>query len=76
VNRCVNLTKRIKTPDGLRFCPVAHSANGRVKESKPTIWNRGRERHPEGSYSIEWYEDGKRLRRSVGKLQGRMSACR
>jgi integrase/recombinase XerD len=66
VNRSVNLTKRIKTPDGLRFCPVAHSANGRVKADHVEIAGR-EERHPEGSYYIEWYEDGKRLRRSVGK---------
>jgi len=31
VNRSINLTKRIKTPNGLRFCTVARSANGRVK---------------------------------------------
>jgi integrase/recombinase XerD len=66
VNRSVNLTKRIKTPDGLRFCPVVHSANGRVKADHVEIAGR-EERHPEGSYYIEWYEDGKRLRRSVGK---------
>lgn len=66
MNRSVNLTKRIKTPDGLRFCPVAHSANGRVKADHVEIAGR-EERHPEGSYYIEWYEDGKRLRRSVGK---------
>lgn len=66
MNRSVNLTKRIKTPDGLRFCPVVHSANGRVKADHVEIAGR-EERHPEGSYYIEWYEDGKRLRRSVGK---------
>ncbi len=27
----VNLTKRVQAADGLRYCPVAESANGRVK---------------------------------------------
>jgi hypothetical protein len=31
MNRQVNLTKRIRTSNGLRFCPVVISANGRVK---------------------------------------------
>jgi hypothetical protein len=30
-NREVNLTKPVKTSDGLRFCPVAFSENGQVK---------------------------------------------
>jgi len=30
-NREVNLTKRINTPSGLRYCRVVLSANGRVK---------------------------------------------
>jgi len=35
----VNLTKRVQTSKGLRYCPVALSPNGRVKPdcaSKPT----------------------------------------
>jgi len=66
VNRSVNLTKRIKTPDGLRFCTIARSANGRVKANVVLI-DGHEEQHPEGSYYIEWYEGSKRLRRSVGK---------
>jgi integrase len=66
VNRSVNLTKRVKTANGLRFCPVVHSANGRVKADCVEIAGR-EERHTEGSYYIEWYEDGKRQRRSVGR---------
>jgi hypothetical protein len=27
----VNITKRIDTPDGRRFCPVILSPNGRIK---------------------------------------------
>lgn len=66
MNRSVNLTKRIKTPNGLRFCTVARSANGRIKANFVSIDGR-EEQHPEGSYYIEWYDGSKRLRRSVGK---------
>jgi integrase len=66
VNRSVNLTKRIKSPDGLRFCPVARSVNGRIKANLVLIDGQ-EEQHPEGSYYIEWYDGSKRLRRSVGK---------
>ena len=66
MNRSVNLTKRITTPDGLRFCPVVRSANGRIKANAVLV-EQSEERHPEGSYYIEWYDGGKRLRRSVGK---------
>jgi hypothetical protein len=31
MNREVNLTKRVQTPDGWRYCTVVLSANGRVK---------------------------------------------
>jgi integrase/recombinase XerD len=66
MNRSVNLTKRITTPDGLRFCPVVRSANGRIKANAVLV-EEHEEQHPEGSYYIEWYDGGKRLRRSVGK---------
>jgi integrase/recombinase XerD len=65
-NREVNLTKRIKTAEGSRFCPVVLSANGRVKPD--TVMVHGREeRHPEGAYYIEWYEGARRRRLSVGR---------
>jgi integrase/recombinase XerD len=66
MNRHVNLTKRIRTPQGLRYCPVVMAANGRLKPDYVTVGER-QERHPEGNYYLEWYEDGKRIRRSVGK---------
>ena len=66
MNKSVNLTKRVKTPSGPRFCTVARSANGRIKANYVEIAGR-EEHHPEGSYYIEWYEGGSRLRRSVGK---------
>jgi len=31
MNRTVNLTKRVQTSRGLRYCPVVLAANGRVR---------------------------------------------
>ena len=65
-NREVNLTKRIQTSTGLRYCPVVLSANGRVKPDVVLV-NGISERHPEGCYQLEWREGSKRVRISVGK---------
>jgi integrase/recombinase XerD len=62
----VNLTKRVKTSNGMRYCPVVLSANGRVKPDF-VIVNGQPERHAEGSYYLEWRENGRRVRLSVGK---------
>ena len=62
----VNLTKRVQTSKGLRYCPVVLSPNGRVKPDL-VIVNGQPERHPEGAYYLEWRECGKRVRLSVGK---------
>jgi len=60
MNREVNLTKRVKTAQGLRYSPpVALSANGRIKPDLVPI-NGKEERHPEGAYYLEWREKKKR----------------
>lgn len=66
MNRHVNLTKRVQTTNGMRFCPVVVSANGRVKPDYVLVGDR-EERHPEGAYYLEWYDGARRVRRSVGK---------
>jgi integrase/recombinase XerD len=66
MNREVNLTKRIQTASGLRFCPVVMAKNGRVKANAVLVDGR-EELHGEGAYYIEWYQGGKRIRQSVGK---------
>src|SRR5437588_8030392 len=66
MNREVNLTKRVKTAQGLRYCPVALSANGRVKPDLVLV-NGKEEKHPEGAYYLEWRQGSKRVRLSVGK---------
>jgi len=65
-NREVNLTKRVQTPLGMRYCRVVMSANGRVKPDL-ILLNGKEERHPEGAYYLEWREGSKRIRLSVGK---------
>jgi len=65
-NREVNLTKRVQTPLGMRYCRVVLSANGRVKPDYVHV-NGHQERHPEGAYYLEWREKGRRVRLSIGK---------
>jgi integrase/recombinase XerD len=62
----VNLTKRVQTIKGMRYCPVVLSPNGRVKPDLVLV-NGKQERHPEGAYYLEWRENGRRIRLSVGK---------
>jgi integrase/recombinase XerD len=61
----VNLTKRIKTEDGWRWCPVVLTAKGHVRQDMVLVKDI-EERHPEGVYYIEWRQHGKRIRQSVG----------
>jgi integrase/recombinase XerD len=74
-NREVNLTKRVQTPHGWRYCRVLLSANGRVKPDVVFV-NGKQERHPEGAYYLEWREGSKRVRLSVGKDPADASARR
>jgi integrase/recombinase XerD len=61
----VNLTKRIDTPEGRRYCPAIIAANGRVKPNWVLVNGRP-EKHEAGIYYLEWRENGKRKRLSVG----------
>src|SRR5437660_9852590 len=65
MNRTVNLTKRVQTCKGLRYCTVVLAMNGRVRADL-VIVNGREERHPEGAYYLEWREGAKRTRLSVG----------
>ena len=75
MNREVNLTKRVQTPHGWRYCTVVLSANGRVKPDL-VIFNGRQETHKEGAYYLEWREGSKRVRLSVGKDPADASARR
>jgi len=66
MNKECNVTKRVTTTRGLRFCPVILSSNGRIKPDWVTV-DGFEQKHPEGSYYIEWYDGPKRVRLSVGK---------
>jgi len=66
MNRIVNLSKRVKTAQGLRYCPVVWSANGRVKPDVVVV-NGKEERHTEGGYYLDWTEGTTRRRISVGR---------
>ncbi len=61
----VNITKRIDTPEGNSYCPVVVGPNGRIKPDWAIVNDR-QEKHPEGAYYLDWNEDGKRRRMSVG----------
>jgi hypothetical protein len=75
MNREVNVTKRVQTSKGLRYCQVVLSANGRVKPDAVLV-NGKPERHTEGAYYLEWHEGAKRVRLSVGKDASDASARR
>jgi hypothetical protein len=66
MNRRVNLTKRVQTKAGLRYCPVVFAATGRVKPDAVLV-NGKPELHKEGAYYLEWRTAGKRIRVSVGE---------
>ena len=71
----VNLTKRVQTPHGMRYCAVVLSPNGRVKPDLVLVEGRP-EKHSEGAYYLEWREKGRRIRLSVGKDSQDASARR
>ena len=66
MNREVNLSKRVQTSKGLRYCPVVTSKNGRIKPDVVLIDGK-EEVHSEGAYYLSWYQGRKLIRLSVGK---------
>jgi len=52
MNREVNLTKRVQTPLGWRYCTIVQSANGRVKPDVVLVSGKP-ETHKEGAYYLE-----------------------
>jgi integrase len=75
MNRECNITKRVQTSKGPRYCPVVLAANGRVKPDAVLV-NGKQEAHKEGAYYLEWHEGAKRVRLSVGKDAADASARR
>ena len=62
----VNITKRIDTPQGKRYCPAVIAANGRIKPNWVLVGGKPEKREA-GAYYLEWREDGQRKRLSVGR---------
>ncbi len=75
MNRQCNLTKRVQTTNGWRYCRVVLANNGRVKPDLVLV-NGKPEHHPEGAYYLEWRDSAKRVRLSVGKDAADASARR
>lgn len=74
-NKEVNLTRRVRVDGKDRYAPVAYAANGRIRadyviiDGKPTHFTGG-------AFYLDWYEDGKRKRQSVGTDAGQAAAKR
>ncbi len=66
MNKRANLLKHVKGGSGWRYYPVVWLQNGSVRPNYVLV-NGKAEHHPEGFYSIEWYEHGRRRRQAVGK---------
>src|SRR6516225_4511644 len=69
-NPKVNITKRVPIDGEYRFCPVVEAGNNRIKPDWVVIGaagNNSREVKIEaGNYYLEWHQDGKRHRLSLG----------
>jgi hypothetical protein len=52
MNRQVNLTKRVQTSQGLRYCPAVLSANGRVKPDAVMVTRVAEDSEPQNAESI------------------------
>src|SRR5713226_3028516 len=66
MNKRANLLKHVKGGSGWRYYPVVWLQNGSARPNYVLV-NGKAEHHPEGFYSIEWYEGGRRRRQAVGK---------
>ncbi len=63
----VNFTKYIKRgPNRWQHCPVVRGKTGRVKQDLVLVAGHI-EQHPEGYYSLDWREGGRRHRIGLGK---------
>lgn len=70
----VNVLKQIKIDNVWRLAPVVEK-NGKIVRDQIRIAGRI-ERHTEGKYFIEWYQDGRRKRRSIDAFEDVIDAAR
>jgi integrase/recombinase XerD len=70
----VNIIKHVKVDGQWRYAAVVEDA---AKIVPNLVWVRGAvESHPEGSYTLDWYEDGHRRHQSIGTLDDACKAAR
>jgi len=62
----VNLTKRVQTPEGLRYCPVVEAANGRLKPDYVAV-NGVQEKHAE---AVNIWSDASAANAAACRLEG------
>jgi integrase/recombinase XerD len=74
-NRECNVTKRVQTARGPRYCRVVLAANGRIKPDHVLVGEKV-EVHRDGAYYLEWREGTQRVRLSVGNDAAEASARR
>jgi len=70
----VNILKMIKLDGKWRFAPVVER-NGKIVRDHVLVKGQD-ERHPEGSYYLEWYEDDKRRRQPISIFDEVVPAAR
>lgn len=61
----VNIIKKVKVGWEWKFAPVAQDDKGRV-EWRSVLINGQKEQHDEGTFYIDFYEDGRRKREAAG----------
>jgi hypothetical protein len=61
----VTLLKQVKANDKWMPAPALFDSKGRIRRDHVRIAGRD-EAHPEGSYFIEWWEGGRRVKEAVG----------
>jgi len=70
----VNIIKRVKIDGQWRYASVVEQGGEIVPD---VVWVRGVvESHPEGSYTLDWYENGRRRHQSIGILRHAYEAAR
>jgi len=63
----VNVLKKVKLGTSWRFAPLKQDSNNRISWNSVLIDGK-EEIHKEGTFYIEWYDNGRRKRESVGKF--------
>lgn len=70
----VNVLKKVQINGQWKFVPVL-DRKGKIVRDHVLVAGRD-EHHPEGSYYIEWYEEGSRRKQCVGDFENVLAAAR